>query len=90
MGSLDERVYQPTGQVLSRVLDGEAVLLDLGGGQYYGLDPVGTEVWRGLEAGATPSELVRRVVAAYDVDPDTARRDIEALLSELLARKLIV
>lgn len=90
MGSLDERVYQPTGQVLSRVLDGEAVLLDLGGGQYYGLDPVGTEVWRGLEGGATPSELVRRVVAAYDVDPDTARRDIEALLSELLARKLIV
>ena len=62
MGSSGERTFKATSRVLSRVLDGEAVLLDLGGGQYYGLDEVGTVVWTALEAGASVAELVVRVV----------------------------
>ncbi len=81
--------FAPTSQVLSRVLTGEAVLLDLGEGQYYGLDEIGTVIWVALEAGATVGELVRHVVDNYEVAEETARADVDALLTHLLERKLI-
>lgn len=89
MESSGERTFKATSRVLSRVLDGEAVLLDLGGGQYYGLDEVGTVVWTALEAGASVAELVVRVVVAYQVAEETARGDIERLLAELADKGLV-
>jgi len=32
--------------VMFRELDGEAVLLNLESGKYYGLDPVGSRIWQ--------------------------------------------
>lgn len=76
--------------VLSRVLAGEAVLLDLGGGAYFGLNDVGTVVWGALGEGATLAEACERVTVEFEVDDLTARQDVEALLAELLERGLIV
>ena len=40
----DSTVVASPSQV-SRTVEGEAVILELGQGTYYGLDPVGTHVW---------------------------------------------
>ena len=39
--------------ILSRILDGEAVLLDLASGTYFGLNPVGSRVWELISASKT-------------------------------------
>jgi hypothetical protein len=70
-------------------LEGEAVILHLGEGVYYGLDPVGAHVWSLLERERTVAELRDAVVAAYEVDAGTAERDLVELLSELAARGLV-
>lgn len=71
-------------------LEGEAVILHLAEGVYYGLDPVGALVWRLVDAGErTVAELADAVAAEYAVDRGTAEADLAELLGDLAARGLV-
>jgi hypothetical protein len=70
-------------------LEGEAVILALDEGVYYGLDPVGSHVWAMLERERTVEELRDAVVAAFEVEPATAEADLLDLLRELAERGLV-
>jgi hypothetical protein len=84
----DTRVVASRDQV-SAQLDGEAVILSLADGVYYGLNPVGASVWTLLEQPRTLAELRDAVVAQYDVDAPTAEADLRALLAEMAGRGLV-
>lgn len=75
--------------VLSRVLDGEAVLLDTEGGAYFGLNAVGTRAWELIGAGTTRAALVGTLLAEFEVTRDVLQRDVDDLLAGLEQRKLI-
>jgi hypothetical protein len=70
-------------------LDGEAVILGLADGVYYGLDPVGARVWGLLAEPRSVAELRDAVAAEWEVDPSTAEADLLALLAEMAARGLV-
>ena len=71
-----------------REMDGESVLLNLETGMYFGLDEVGTRVWR-LAADNGSLRAVRdRLVAEYDADPATIERDLLALADALVSKGL--
>jgi hypothetical protein len=74
---------------VSAELTGETVILSMRDGQYYGLDRVGTHVWRLLREPITVRALVESVVASFDVPADRASSDLQALLAELADRGLI-
>jgi hypothetical protein len=72
-----------------QIVDGEAVVIDLGQGRTLGLNPTGSLVWSLLAAhdeAAIASELARR----FDVGPDAARRDVDEFLSGLADQGLLV
>lgn len=76
--------------VLSRVLDGEAVLLDTDGGAYFGLNAVGTRVWELIgKAGTTDAALLDALLAEFDVARDVLAKDLADLLAGLQKRGLI-
>jgi hypothetical protein len=70
-------------------LAGEAVILSLADGRYYGLDPVGTHVWQRLEAPATLPELRDAVAAAFEVAPEQAEADLRNFVDDLRTRGLV-
>lgn len=71
-------------------LEGEAVILNLADGVYYGLDPVGARVWALLEgAPRTVAQLRDAVLAEWEVDAPTAEADLIELLGDMLARGLV-
>lgn len=76
-------------EVLSRALDGETVILDLGAGRYYGLNEVGSEAWELIVAGTTVGDLRRHLLARFDVEESTLTSDLAELLTELQQRALI-
>ena len=82
------RVTVPS-HVMSRELDGELVLLDLEGEQYFGLDTVGTDMFRLLADGATIGDVHEELTKTYDVEPDQLRGDLMALVRELLEAGLL-
>lgn len=75
-------------QVSARV-EGEFVILNLADEVYYGLDGVGARVWELISEPRAVSEVAAAIAAEYEVDPETAERDLLALLEELAGRKLV-
>lgn len=75
--------------VLSRELDGEAVLLDLRSGKYFGLNGTGARIWACMKEGLDEGHVVQRLVSAFEVDADRARADVEAFIDSLVERGLI-
>jgi len=74
---------------LSSEVSGETVILGLRDGVYYGLDPVGTRVWRLLDRPRSVAELRDAVVSEYEVEPERCEADLLALLSDLARRGLV-
>ena len=74
---------------VSADVEGEAVILNLADGVYYGLDGVGARIWELLREPRTAAELRDAVAAEFDVDADTAWRDLAGLLADLSARRLV-
>ena len=68
---------------------GEGVLVDLNSKRYYQLNETAMLVWRCLEKGLSPAEIVGEMTGAYDVAPDHAARSLEGLLRSLSAHKLV-
>ena len=75
-------------QVSARV-EGEFVILNLADEVYYGLDGVGARVWELLSEPRAVSDVASAIAAEYEVDAETAERDLLALLDELAGRKLV-
>jgi hypothetical protein len=76
--------------VVFRELEGEAVILDLASGRYFGLNAVGTRIWTLLDAGTPIEEIIQAVAEEYDADAEQIDRDVKALIEALSSRGLIV
>lgn len=82
--------YSRADNVLFRTVEGEAVLVDLARGSYFGLDEVGTAAWDALGPdGRALDDVIAVITAAFEVDPATARADLAALFEDMLAQGLV-
>ncbi|MEO6325460.1 MAG: PqqD family protein [Thermoanaerobaculia bacterium] len=88
MISFTQRIAIPE-NVLVRELDGESVLLNLDTERYHGLDEAGTGFWRALSETGSIQAAYDRLLAEYEVAPETLRGDLERLIGELVAQGLI-
>lgn len=75
--------------VAAKVIDGEAILINLASGNYYSMDEVGAKIWELIETGASVDELVASIVPLYDVAEKEARGDIERLVETLVEEGLV-
>lgn len=71
-------------------LGGEAVVLNLDTGVYYGLDPVGTCVWRLLRQPRSLAELRDLVTDEFDVTSDRCEADLLAFVASLNSHGLLL
>jgi hypothetical protein len=76
--------------VHARAFDDELIILDLGAGEYFSLDAIGTRAWTGFAAGRCAEEMAADLASAYDVDAERALRDLLSLATDLVARRLLV
>jgi hypothetical protein len=82
--------YRVAPDALSATLADGAVLLNLETKRYYTLNETGTRIWALLERGHDRTEIVRTLVAEYEIDRDRACQATDTLLDELLGERLIL
>src|SRR5258708_2301581 len=75
--------------VLSQELNGEAVLLNLKTGVYFGLDAVGTRVWQLFSERQAVAHVLDALVAEYDVPREQCSHDLLALIAKLQDHGLV-
>jgi Coenzyme PQQ synthesis protein D (PqqD) len=76
--------------IISQVADGEAVLLDVEGGEYFALNPVGSRIWELCDGTRSTAEIVSVICDEFDVAEDLALADAHEILGELEREKLVV
>ena len=81
-------VNEPT--VIQEIIDGEAIIADLGRGFYYSLDPIGSHIWSALVAGSSAVEIIDALVKRFNADRETIAAGTNALLERLVVETLIV
>lgn len=86
----DETTYTVPEEVLAAHLEGEAVLLHMETKDYFRLNATAAVVWKGLERGLDRAGLLDALLEQFDVEREAASAELDRLLGELTARKLIV
>lgn len=85
----DEQRFSRSADVVSRVLDGEAVLLDLSSNKYLGLNEVATRAWELIGEGKAYGEIRSTLLQEFDVSREVLEKDLDRLFSDMRARGLI-
>ncbi len=73
----------------SAEVDGENVILDLEEGVYYGLNPVGTQVWKRIQDPMPVGEVVAEITSDYGIERERCFQDVVALLHDLEEHNLV-
>lgn len=70
-------------EVISTEMDGEAVLMHVSKGVYYGLNAVGAVIWDRLKQPAAVAEICNSVADEFEVEREVCERDVCSLLDQL-------
>lgn len=76
-------------EITYRIIDREAVILNLKTGNYYSLNATGTFVWMLLENRIGIEDLANRLVEEFGIDIKIALRDTKLLLKDLILEKMV-
>ena len=89
MLTLQTRLRPNDQDVAAKVLEGEAIIINLSNGIYYSLDNVGGFIWEQIAAGLSLGEIVATVTAKYDVSAPQAQADLEQLAAQLVQEGIV-
>lgn len=73
-----------------KIIDSEAVILNLKKGDYYSLTKTATFIWNLLEKKISQDDIINSLAEEFGIDKRIANKDIKALLRDLISEKLIV
>lgn len=68
---------------ISTTVGSDTIILDTNLGRYFSLENVGTKIWEALEKPKTFEQLLTLILSTYEVEHETAKRDLKALLATL-------
>lgn len=76
--------------IAAKVIDGEAILINISNGLYHSLDSAGAAIWELIQGGHSLEQISGCVAGQYDAPLATIQVDIERLAGELLQQNLVV
>ena len=76
--------------VLLQDLNGEAVLLNLRNGQYYGMDENSFHMYKALTTSSSIQAAYETLSQEYEVEPGQLRSDLDKFLAHLLENGLLI
>lgn len=82
-------VPAPRGELVTVVLDGEAVIFDGARQVVHALNATGTLVWNGADGSTTLDQLVAWLAEAHTVGADDVRGEVMAMVRDLIDNELL-
>ncbi len=85
----DDALIERNADLFSADMDGELVMMSVSRGEYFGLGGVAPRLWALLETPRTAAFLREQVLAEFDVDEATCRRDIDVFVAAMIGKGLV-
>lgn len=76
-------------RVVSEIIDGEAVIVNLANGYYYSLDAPAAAIWDRVQAGWSLDEILSEIQARHDCAGVDSEALVRALIEALVADDLV-
>lgn len=86
---MTDTVEVKTGNVLTQVIDGEMVILNLENEQYFTLDQVATRFWQVVLAHGHGDAALDALLEEYEVDRTTLSADMDRWVAEMFELGLL-
>ncbi|HEY1979766.1 MAG TPA: PqqD family protein [Xanthobacteraceae bacterium] len=85
----DQTLISRSDSLLVAGVHDETVMMDIQNGHYYGLDDIGSDIWKRLETPCRFSDLVDALIADYDADRAVIARDVLQLVTLMASNKVV-
>ena len=72
-----------------RIVEGEAILLDLDEGEAVRLNAVGAEIWHAIDGTHTVEDIAIHIAETFEVSPRKAARHVRRFVKQLLHQDLV-
>lgn len=79
----------PSKKAVARQVGEETVILHLGTGTYFGLDPVGARIWQLISEQKTLTDVCTVMLEEYDMAREDLERDVLSLAEDFASQQLI-
>ena len=86
---VDASLISRNSSVLAAEVDGEIVMMSIEQGRYFGLDDIGSDIWKRIDPPCSFADLIDRLAADYDADRATIAADVRELLSRMVAHDVV-
>lgn len=83
------RLLRVSESIVYAELEGEAVLLNVDSGTYFGLNEIGTEIWKRSEQGFTLEEIIEQLCCEYDAERSVLTNDVDRFVVALTEHGLV-
>jgi hypothetical protein len=84
------QTYKHAENISWRKVGADGVLLNLDTSAYYSLNEVGVLIWERIGMGDDAEAVTQAVCGKYDREPALVRKDVDALIKDLLAKGLLL
>jgi hypothetical protein len=89
--SIDECYPRRVANLASRVLRGQAIVMNPVDSGLFGLNETATVIWEAADGRTTLREIVEREICPqFEIDPATALRDADELVRSLAAQNILI
>lgn len=86
---LDTTLISRCPSIVAVEIDGEIVMMNIQQARYFGLDQVGSDIWRHIEPPCSFGELINRLAADYDADVATIAADVQVFLHRMVVQDAV-
>lgn len=86
---MSEPMFRRAIALMEAEIGDEIVALDRRAGHCFGFNPVASDVWRMLAEPMTATGLCRELTAAYEVEAEQCRSEVEQLLAQMIDLGLV-
>jgi hypothetical protein len=86
---VDGTMISRSPSVLAAEVQGEIVMMSIEQGSYFGLDDIGSDIWKRIEQPCSFAALIDGLATAYDADRCTIVTDVRQLLDRMAAQDVV-
>jgi hypothetical protein len=85
----DATVISRSPSVLTAEVDGEIVMMSIEQGRYFGLDDIGSDIWKRIEPPCSFATLIDGLAADYEADRAAIAADVQVLLDRMAEQDVV-
>ena len=86
---VESTIISRSSSVLTAEVNGEIVMMSIQQGQYFGLDDIGSDIWKRIELPCSFATLIDGLTVDYDADRATILADVHRLLLRMAEQNVV-